>query len=88
VTGANPFSRTPLDAIRKAGGRSVYITHLKGDTRIGLNQSEQLAEAAQAAGASLTTWFPEESEHVQTPAVYPQEFEQRMVAFFSEALGK
>ena len=31
-------------------------------------------------------WFPENGAHVQTPAVYPQEFEQRLVGFFKEAL--
>jgi len=36
----------------------------------------------------VTAWFPENGEHVQTPAVYPKEFERRLVAFFREALGE
>ena len=86
VTGANLFARNPVTEIAKAGNRPVYIVHTKADTRIDVNQSEQLAAAAQAAGVNVTTWFPENGEHVQTPAVYPQEFEQRLVGFFQGAL--
>jgi dipeptidyl aminopeptidase/acylaminoacyl peptidase len=87
IGGDNLVAHNPLDAIRKAGSRPVYIVHTRADTRINVNQSEQLAAAAQAAGVNVTTWFPENGEHVQTPAVYPQEFEQRLVGFFRGALG-
>jgi hypothetical protein len=60
--------------------------HTHADTRIDIGQSEQLAATAQAAGANVTTWFPENGEHVQTPAVYPQEFEKWLVGFFRGAL--
>jgi hypothetical protein len=46
----------------------------------------QFAPVAWAAGANVTAWFPEKGEHVQTPAAYPQEFEQRLIGFFGEAL--
>ena len=88
VTGENLFARSPVDAVSKDAGRPVYIVHTQADTRIDIGQSEQLAAAAQAAGANVTTWFPEKGEHVQTPAAYPQEFEQRLVGFFRESLGK
>jgi uncharacterized protein len=88
VTRTNLFGRDPLSAVSRDAGRPVYIVHTKADTRIAINQSEQLAAAAQAAGVDVTTWFPENGEHVQTPAVYPQEFEQRLVGFFRETLGQ
>ncbi len=88
VTRENLFARSPVEMIRAAAGRPVYIVHTHADTRIAISQSEQLAAAAQAAGVKVTTWFPENGEHVQTPAVYPQEFEQRLVGFFRGALGK
>jgi uncharacterized protein len=88
VTGHNLFARNPMTEIRKAAGRPVYIVHTHADTRIDIGQSEQLAVAAQAAGAKVTTWFPKNGEHVQTPAAYPEEFEQRLVEFFRENLGK
>ena len=46
----------------------------------------QFAPVAWATGAKVTAWFPEKGEHVQTPAVYPQEFELKMVGFFRGAL--
>jgi uncharacterized protein len=88
IGGDNLVAHNPLDAIRKAGTRSVYIAHTRADTRIDVNQSEQLAAAAQAAGVNVTSWFPEKGEHVQMPAAYPEEFEQRVVDFFRGALGR
>lgn len=88
VTGENLFARSPVETIAQAAGRPVYIIHTRADTRIAVNQSQQLAAAAQAAGVKVTTWFPENGEHVQTPAAYPGEFEQRLVGFFRENLGQ
>jgi fermentation-respiration switch protein FrsA (DUF1100 family) len=51
VTGVNLFGHNPLDAVRKDAGRPIYIVHTRADTRIAIHQSEQLAAAAQAAGA-------------------------------------
>ena len=36
----------------------------------------------------MMTWFPGNGEHVQTLAVYPPEFEQRLVGFFKQYLGQ
>jgi pimeloyl-ACP methyl ester carboxylesterase len=88
VGGDNLVAHNPISAIQTAGTRPVYIVHSRADTRIAIQQSEQLAAAGVEAGIDVTTWLPERSEHVQTPAVYPQEFEERMVGFFREALGK
>lgn len=86
VTGENLFGRSPAETIRAAAGRPVYIAHSRADTRIDSSQSELLAAAAQEAGVKVSTWFPENGEHMQIPAAYPQEFEQRMVGFFRENL--
>ncbi len=88
VKGDNLLARNPLDAIRKAASRPVYIVHTRADTWIDIKQAEQLAAAAKAAGVNVTTWFPEKGEHVQTPAAYPQEFEQRLAGFFRQSLGQ
>jgi dipeptidyl aminopeptidase/acylaminoacyl peptidase len=85
--GDNLVAHTPIDAIKKAAGRPVFIAHSAADTRIDIDQSRQLAAAAQAAGVKVTTWFPDAGEHVQLPAVYGPEFEQKMVDFFRTALG-
>jgi fermentation-respiration switch protein FrsA (DUF1100 family) len=88
IGGENLVQHDPISAIAKAGDRPVYIVHSRADTRIAVHQSEQLAAAAQAAGVDVTTWFPDQSEHVQTPAVYPEEFKRRMTGFFEEALAR
>lgn len=88
ISGDNLVAHNPISAIKKAGTRPVYVVHSRADTRIAVEQSEQLVAAAREAGVNVTTWFPEQSEHVQTPAVYPQEFEQRMTDFFQGALGR
>jgi pimeloyl-ACP methyl ester carboxylesterase len=86
IDGVDLLARDPISAMAKARGRPVYIVHSRNDPRIDVNQSEQLAAAAQAAGARVTAWFPEKGYHVQTPAWYPEEFEQRMVGFFRDSL--
>ena len=88
TAGVNLVARDPISTIRRAGTRPVYIVHSRADTRIDVNQSEQLAAAAQAAGVNVTAWFPETGDHVQTPAWYPEEFEERLVGFFRGALGE
>jgi len=88
IGGDNLVAHDPISAIAKAGDRPVYIVHSRADTRIAVQQSEQLAAAAEKAGVDVTTWFPDQSEHVQMPAVYPEEFEQRMAGFFGEALAR
>lgn len=88
VTGENLFARSPVETIAQAAGRPVFIMHAQGDTRISYHQSEQLAAAAQAAGVRVTTWFPQGGDHMTTPAVHTQEFEQRLVGFFKENLAR
>lgn len=82
----NLFARSPAESIRAAAGRPVTIIHSRADGRIDSSQSELLAAAAQEAGVKVSTWFPENGEHMQIPAAHPQEFEQRLVGFFRENL--
>ncbi len=76
------MAHTPIEAISGVGDRPVYIVHSHGDRRISISQSQELAGAALAAGVKVQAWFPERSEHLQTPALYPEEFERRLVGFF------
>jgi hypothetical protein len=55
--------------------------------QIAVNQSEQLAAAAQEAGVNVTTCFPEKGNHEDTPAWHPEEVEERIVGVFRSALG-
>jgi dipeptidyl aminopeptidase/acylaminoacyl peptidase len=87
VSSEEMLEHKPSDEIAKAGARPVYIVHSCADHRISVRRGQELAEAARAAGVNVTTWFPEQSEHLQTPALYPEEFESRMVGFFRESLA-
>ncbi len=88
VGGENLLAHDPVNAIRHAGSRPIYIVHSRADTRIPLDQAQELAAAAQTVGVDVTIWFTDKGEHVQTPAVYPQEFEERLVGFFRQSLGQ
>ncbi len=88
VSQENIMAHTPIAAIHAAGDRPVYIVHSRGDHRISVSQAHELAAAALDAGGNVQAWFPERSEHLQTPALYPEEFERRLVGFFSETLGQ
>lgn len=88
ISGDDLVAHDPISAIQQAAGRPVYIVHSHADTRIAIEQSLQLAAAAEKAGVELTTWFPEKSEHALTPTVYPVEFEQRLVGFFRDTLRR
>jgi dipeptidyl aminopeptidase/acylaminoacyl peptidase len=88
VSKENIMAHTPIAAMRSARSRPVYIVHSHGDRRISISQSHELAAAALDAGVNVKAWFPERSEHLQTPALYPEEFERRLVGFFREALGQ
>lgn len=81
------MAHTLIAAIRSAGDRPAYIVHSHGDRRISVNQAHELAAAALDAEVDVKAWFPERSEHLQTPALYPDEFERRLVGFFKEAIG-
>jgi fermentation-respiration switch protein FrsA (DUF1100 family) len=85
--GDNLVAHTPTTAMEKAAGRPVYIVHSRADERISYHQSEQLAAAARAAGADVELWLVDGAGHVQIPAVYPEEFEQRIVGFFRQSPG-
>lgn len=86
ISHENIMAHTPIAAIRSAGDRPVYIVHSRSDRRISVSQAHELAAAALDAEVDVKAWFPERSEHLQTPALYPEEFEQRLVGFFRETL--
>jgi predicted esterase len=70
-----------------AGDRPVFVLHSRADPRIRVHHSQRLEAAAQNAGLGATFWYVEDVDHVQTPGVYPEEFQQRLFAFFDPVLG-
>ena len=83
----NLIAFSPKDAINNDAGRPIYIVHGTGDTRIDVHHTRQLVELAKQTGANVSVWIPEGVGHVEAEFALPDEYEQRLVKFFLEALG-
>ncbi len=86
ISGVNVLGRTPLDAMAVIGDRPVFIVHSIDDKRIDIDHSYQLANAALRGLVKLESWYINEVDHVRGPAVYPEEYEDRLVGFFERTL--
>lgn len=86
LTGVNIVGRSPLTEIQRAGDRPIFVVHSYADKRVAIHHSQELQQAAAAAGVNATFWYVEDADHVRAPAVYPDEFEAALVGFFDNAL--
>lgn len=80
----------PIDAIAKIGTRPLMIVHGLADTRVQPHHGLDFAlarEQAVGADAYVSPWFVPHATHVQAAFVAPVEYESRVVAFFTDALG-
>ena len=89
VGGDDLLAHSPKDAITRDAGRPIFIVHGTADQSINIHHSYDLVALAGQTGANVSTWFPEGTGHVPDALLnLTSEYEQRMVAFFSAALGK
>ncbi len=86
LTGTNIVARSPLVEIQKIGQRPVFVGHSSDDKRVAVHHSQQLEAAAKAVDANVTFWYVDGADHMRIPAVYPEEFEARIVGFFRSSL--
>ena len=86
LTGRNIVERNPLVEIQRVGNRPVFVIHSADDKRVAIHHSQQLQAAAEAVGDNATFWYVAGADHMRIPAVYPQEFEEKIVGFFRTAL--
>ncbi len=87
VAGDNLVAFSPQDAITNDAGRPIFIVHGTADERINVRHTRQLEALAGQTGANVTVWMPEGVGHVLAEFALPEEYEQRLVEFFSEALA-
>lgn len=87
VEGEDLLKYNPLDAIRSAGHRPVFVIHSTADETVDVHHSQQLQAAAEEAGVDATFWYIDVAGHVQAPGVYPEEFESRITEFFARSLN-
>jgi dipeptidyl aminopeptidase/acylaminoacyl peptidase len=88
ISGDNITAFSPLNAMAKLNGRPIYITHGDADTRLSVQYASDLAEAVRTAGGQVEPWIIAGSGHVQGMFNETEEYERRLSAFFSEALGQ
>lgn len=88
VTGQNIVARSPLTEIQRVGDRPIFLTHSAADKRVAIHHSYQLEAAAKAVSANLAVWYVDGADHLRAPALYPAEFEEKLVDFFRSALAK
>ncbi len=75
---------TPIEAIENHGERPIMITHGTADKWINVSAAEMLYEKA---GPNAELWIYEDAYHVESIFLATEEYSQRMVTFFEDALG-
>jgi hypothetical protein len=76
---------SPIRSIQKFNGRPVAIVHGSKDDWVNVNSAYRLYNAT---GKTADLWVTDGTRHVEGMFVYPGEYEKRLIAFFSKALGK
>jgi uncharacterized protein len=87
VAGDNLTAHSPLRALDRHAGRPIYLVHSLDDAFVPVAHAQQLEVRAHELGANVTAWYLPSALHVAGYITYPEEFEERMAAFFRAALG-
>ncbi len=78
----------PIDEVDAYGGRSIAFVHGGLDTVLPATMSVELLDRAVAAGATTPdVWIVADAKHAEAQFKDPAGYEQRLVAFFTAALG-
>ena len=88
TAGDNVTAFDPRDAARLAGDRPLMAVHSRADQRISVRHTEILAEVGAEAGANVSIWIVDDAAHNRILGRYPDEFAQRLVGFFDDALRR
>ena len=85
LSGQNLLADDPVAIIQQVG-TSAHLRRPQPRGYAGADRPGPRARRGSVCGAgdNVTAWFTDHGEHVQTPAVYPDEFEQRLVGFFRQ----
>jgi len=78
--------KSPVGAVRRMGGRALFVTHGTEDDRLDARYADQLAMAGVGAGVRVETWVVPGSGHALAIVDRPAEYEQRLVDFFGRSL--
>ncbi|MGD0017768.1 MAG: prolyl oligopeptidase family serine peptidase [Candidatus Limnocylindrales bacterium] len=78
---------SPGGEVRRFGRRPLAIVHGERDGSVPVEQAYMLIAVDQAAGGRPTIWLVPDVGHTGAMGSYPAEYESRLAAFFSAALG-
>lgn len=87
ISGDDLTSYSPLDAVRRLDGRPLFITHGTADSRLSVEYGHRLEAAVREDGGSVESWYIDGAEHVEAMLIETEQYERRLVAFFSTSLA-
>jgi uncharacterized protein len=86
LSGDDILSIQPIDVVPALTDRPVFIVHGTADTIIPIKQAYLLIDALKSGGADIQYWIAHDSQHVGTMFDYPDDYENRLVRFFTDSL--
>lgn len=87
IGGVDMGSRSPEQALRRLAGRPLAIVHGDPDQRVLTHHAFDLAAAAREGGVVVEPWIIPSPGHTIGMFLFTDEYERRLVDFFSAGLG-
>jgi fermentation-respiration switch protein FrsA (DUF1100 family) len=87
AVGDDVINRSPLAEVTKLGTRPLEVVHGTADGRIAYLNGQLLEAALQRLNPASQMWTIQGGHHVQGPFLLPDEYQQRVGAFFEAALS-
>lgn len=85
ISGDYLLAYRPLAEVAKFNARPLFIVHGSSDTRVSVEHASDIAAVANANGGNVTPWITD-SRHVESIFYHTDEYEQRLIAFFTQNL--
>lgn len=85
--GIDYYSIRPVDVVGRLAPRPLYLIHVTNDAIIPTGHMDILAAAARASSVPVQSWRIPDGQHCNTFRLMRGEYVQRMVAFYTAALG-
>jgi acetyl esterase/lipase len=86
LAGVDIDGRSPMEAADDAGDRPVYLTHGKEDVRVSIEHAERFEKRMSENDGNVSTWYVEDRSHVDAIWGESDEYRERLVTFFENAL--
>lgn len=87
ISGDDLVSLSPRDAVSRLNGRPLFIVHGDQDNLLPVKHAYALADAVRASGGQVEPWIAPGSGHVGAMFDYTDDYEERLVTFFTNTLN-